>query len=258
MILPTTYPKPVAGYLKHVLQQGQRFIRSAHMIQKGEIRLGKDKPWLPFQAEEYFSAESREFVWEAKVPFAPFINLRVRDSYLSGKSSSELQLFSIPLSREQNSAEMNLAALQRYLAECVWAPTALREENGLMWLPIDDQTAFATLNDCSFRASLKFCFNKNNEITTVSTPGRYRKVGKKFVLTPWTGRMKNYKEVRGILIPFYVDVEWLLPEGSFSWFRAEIVHLHYEFDEARRVDFSEMQSVETAFRNPYNQYNAYI
>jgi hypothetical protein len=194
---------------------------------------------MPFQAQEYISGTAKNFIWEATIPFAKIFKLKIRDSYTSGKASSQISIFSIPISRAENSPELNSGALMRYLGECVWIPTALLNGNGLLWTEIDDRTAIASLHNANTQTSLQFNFNENNEIGSISTQGRYRMVGKKLELTPWVVRMQNYKEVQGVLIPFDIQVEWILPEGRFYWFQARLNNVQYKFDETHKVNFTE-------------------
>ncbi len=229
-------PSPVYEYLNHVLQEGQPIIRTARIKQHGEMRLDKNKGWIPFQAEQCLSAIPREFIWEAQTQLKPLVKCRVRDAYVSGSASSEVRIFSLfVVSSEQDSPEMNSAALQRYLGESVWLPSALIPGCGLKWSPINEKTALATLNNRNTSVSLRFEFNKNNEVTSVSAPGRYRKVGKKFELTPWIAHTQTYREIMGILIPVDIEVEWQLPKGSFCWFRAKITDVSYEFDQDQKI-----------------------
>lgn len=50
---------------------------------------------------------------------------------------------------------LSRGALQRYLAEAVWFPTALLPREGLKWTAVDDSTALATLTDSGITVSLR-------------------------------------------------------------------------------------------------------
>jgi hypothetical protein len=56
---------------------------------------------------------------------------------------------------------------------------------------------------------------------------RYRDVGGKAVLTPWTGRYGDYREFGGFRVPASVEVAWDLEKEPFSYARFRITTLQY-------------------------------
>ena len=75
-------PAPVRRYFKAVLKDGQPFVQSARLRQRGVFRLG-DK-WKPFDAEETMTTRPPEFSWDARIHMAPLLTVRVRDGYARG------------------------------------------------------------------------------------------------------------------------------------------------------------------------------
>jgi hypothetical protein len=128
----------------------------------------------------------------------------------------------------QGGRELAAGALQRYLAESVWFPTALLPRKGLAWEPIDDSSARATLTDSGVSVSLDFRFGGEGEILGTYTPARYRDVNGEPEPTPWAGSFRSYARVGGVRVPREGEVAWLLPEGRFSYWRGEIVRIEYE------------------------------
>jgi hypothetical protein len=191
-------PVPVVRYFRRTLTEGQPIIRSARIAQSGEFRRAKDA-WSPFEATQHFSAEPPGFVWDATVRMSSPMRVRVRDAYVGGDGTMQAKLLSlVPLVDQSDRLELNSGALQRYLAEAVWIPTALLPGQGVKWSAIDDTRALATLTDSGTAVSLEFDFNNAGEITGVFTPGRYREVDGKYELTPWQGHFRNYKERDGM------------------------------------------------------------
>lgn len=224
-------PAPVAKYFRWALKEGQPLIRSARITQVGEFRARKaDDEWSLFEAKEYFSAQPPGFVWDASIRMAPLMKVRVRDAYVTGQGSMQVKILSlVSVVDEHGKAELNAGALQRYLAEVVWLPTALLPSEGVKWSAIDDSRALATLTDSGTTVSLEFHFNDVGEITDVFSPGRYREVNGKYELTPWAGHFRNYKERNGMWIPIEAAVEWQLPDGSFPYWKGRIVEVEYDF-----------------------------
>lgn len=224
-------PVPVARYFRFALKEGQPLIRSARFKQEGEFRARRaDDAWSPFEAKEYFSVRPPGLVWDASISMAPLISVRVRDAYVEGQGSMQGKILSlVPIVNQHGKAELNAGALQRYLAEAVWLPTALLPSEGITWSAIDNNSALATQTDSGTTVSLEFHFSNAGEITSVFTPGRYREVSGKYELTPWAGYFSNYEERDGMRIPAEGEVEWRMPGGRLPYWRGRIVEVAYDF-----------------------------
>ncbi len=222
-------PAPVARYFRATLKEGQPFIRTARLQQQGEFWMnGK---WIPFTSEQYFSATPPGMVWDADMRMNPLLNVRVRDAYVAGQGSMQGKLLALmPMVNEQGGAELKAGALQRYLAEAVWLPTALLPSDHLQWSALDEQRALATLTDSGLSVLLEFSFNDSGEILSFYTPGRYyREDDGRNVLQPWAGYHCAYEEHSGMRIPIEGGVEWQLPNGRLPYCKLKIVGIEYEF-----------------------------
>jgi hypothetical protein len=51
---------------------------------------------------------------------------------------------------------------------------------------------------------------------------RPRMAGKRIVPTPWSGVAAEFREWEGLRVASRLEVQWDLPEGSFTYFRAEV------------------------------------
>ena len=154
-------PPPVARYFRHVLQDGQKHIRIAKMHQSGMLRTSKTtETWSSFTAIHLVVPPATGFIWNAKVEMPLAAHVRVLDSYIAGVGAGRVNLLSaFAVASEAGAPELNAGALHRYLAEAVWYPTALLPQPGLMWSPIDDRAAMATLTDRGATVSLEFRFD---------------------------------------------------------------------------------------------------
>ncbi len=111
--------------------------------------------------------------------------------------------------------------------------TALLPNRGVRWTAVDDQTAEATLTDSGVTASLKFRFNETGEIASVFTEGRYREIDGEYSLTPWAGQFRLYEERSDMRIPVEAEVAWQLPDGDFTYWKAQISSIDYTFADAK-------------------------
>ncbi|MEJ2183795.1 MAG: hypothetical protein P8Y66_09740 [Nitrospirota bacterium] len=226
-------PTPVARYFRRALTEGQPLVRRVRLLQRGGFNMSaSEERWRRLEATEHFRTGSPGFVWDARIGMLPLVTVRVRDAYLGGEGSMSAKLLSLfPLAREQGRAELDAGALQRYLGEAVWFPTALLPSQGVRWKGIDEQRALATLTDGETTVSLEFEFSEEGDVTRVFTPARYRAGGGRFVPTPWGGRFADHRERDGMRIPLEGEVAWFPPEGRWPYWRGRIVSIEYEYSE---------------------------
>lgn len=220
-------PDPVVRYFEFALTPGQPLVRNARLEQIGEFAM-RANSWSPFTAVEYFSVEPRGFLWDARIRMAGIMALYIRDGYFAGEGAMYGTLAAIvPVVDQRRTAQMAAGELLRYLAELVLLPTALLPGSGISWKRLDDATAQVTLADDETTVSCKVDFSERGEIVRISAM-RYFANGKT-ELTPWVGHFSDYRRVDGMMIPMSADVEWILPEGPFSYWRGQILNAQYEF-----------------------------
>jgi hypothetical protein len=106
---------------------------------------------------------------------------------------------------------------------------ALLPGQGLVWTPLDDSSARATLSAGATNVFLDFRFGPDGLVQSVFTPARARNVAGRAVPTPWQGRWSAYEERGGIKVPMAGEVEWLLPEGPQIYWRGRMIHIEYEY-----------------------------
>jgi hypothetical protein len=222
-------PDPVRRYAETVLEEGQPYVRTARIEQRGEFRLGEgDGPgaWRPLTAVQHVAVEPPGFVWDARIEAVPGLPVRVIDRYTGGEGNLRATLWSVlPVARANSEPAMDEAELLRYLAECVWLPTALLGER-VEWEPVDDATARATIRDGETTASLTVHFDDSGLIERVHAAERYRQETGDYA--PWTGRFREYRVRNGVLVPTEAEVGWDDTDGPY-W-RATVESIEYGVD----------------------------
>lgn len=223
-------PEPVERYFRRALRDGQPFISLATFEQRGTFRLGAgEDSWRKFEASQYVSTRPPGFVWDARIGMAPLVPIRVRDSYSEGLGSLHAEVLALYTVMDQSGAPaLNAGALQRYLAEAVWYPTALLPASGVTWSPIDNRRALATLTDGPTTVSLEFRFTDGGEVSEVFAASRQREVNGRYEPTPWLVRCIRNDEHDGIRIPIECEVEWQLPSGPLPYWRGRITGVRYK------------------------------
>lgn len=225
-------PPPVARYFRHVLTDGQKLIRRTKMSQSGILRTSPTaETWSSFTASQLVVPPAPGFVWNAKIKMPLVTHARVLDSYTVGVGAGRVSLLSaFAVASETGGPELNAGALHRYLAEAVWYPTALLPQSGVVWSPINDRAAMATLTDSGTTVSLEFRFNEVGEVIGFYSPGRFGRFDGAYKQVPWEGRFQDYQTKADMRVPRYGDVGWY-DNGTLQlvW-KGNIVEVQYEFE----------------------------
>ncbi|MGE3335272.1 MAG: DUF6544 family protein [Rhodospirillaceae bacterium] len=224
-------PAPVARYLRRVLRDRHLFIGHVELQQSGMLRADlKRQNWMPFTARHTVTPPRTEFVWEARVTPFPLVHLNVRDAYAAGEGSSEVSLYGLYTFESQKGGEpVNAGSLHRYLAEAVWYPTALLPSETLIWTPIDDTKALATLTHGEITVSLEFRFNPSGAVSSIYTPGRWGSFPGGYEEVPWEGRFHDYRLQGGIIAPSWAEVGWYLNDTWTCVWTGRIDSARYDF-----------------------------
>jgi hypothetical protein len=222
-------PAPVVRYFEFALTPGQPLIRRARIEHQGEFRGGMDAAWGPFHSVQHFTVNRPGFVWDANIRMAPLLNVRVRDSYVQGRGGMLGKLAGlVAVVDEEGSAHINSGSLHRYILESAWFPTAMLPSQGVRWEPINETSARATLSDAGITLSMVVHFAGTGEIVRVEAD-RIRDVDGEGVPTPFVARVGEYRRIDGMMIPVAGEVEWILPEGRFAFWRGRITDAKYEY-----------------------------
>jgi hypothetical protein len=86
-----------------------------------------------------------------------------------------------------------------------------------------------SLRSSTSASSLRFDFDAQGVIATVSAEARSRTVGNTIVPTPWAGRFWNYAERGGMRVPLEAEVSWLMLEGPRPYWRGRITAVRFEW-----------------------------
>jgi hypothetical protein len=222
-------PAPVVRFFEFALTPGQPLIRRARIEHQGEFRGGMDAAWGPFRSVQHFTVNRPGFVWDATIRMAPLVNVRVRDSYVQGRGGMLGKLAGlVAVVDEEGSAHINSGALHRFILESAWFPTAMLPSQGVQWEPIDETSARATFSDAGITLSMVVHFAGTGEIVRVEAD-RVRDVDGEGVPTPFVARVGEYRRIDGMMIPVAGEVEWILPEGRFAFWRGRITDAKYEY-----------------------------
>src|SRR5687767_2463513 len=224
-------PSPVVRYFRHTLHEGQRIITHARITWNGQFNMGqpgKDN-WRPFTAVQEFVPGAPGFVWNARICMVPPVPILVRDSFVDGRGAMRGAVFGlVPVVDVNGTPTLASGALQRYLGEAAWLPTALLPRQGVTWTPIDDTRALATITAGGTAVSLEFRFDAEGRNVSVFAPDRFYDDGKgEPVARPWEARSLRFGNHEGVIVATEALAEWQLPSGTFAYWRGRPTTIEY-------------------------------
>lgn len=225
-------PLPVSRYFKHVLVDGQKLIKTVRMRQSGILRASPmNHHWSQFTASQLVVPSSNSFIWDANIKMPLSTHIQVIDSYVSGRGSGQVSLFSaFPVISESGSVELHSGTLLRYLAESVWFPTNLLPQSGVIWSPLNDHSAIAKITDKGITVSLEFRFNETGEVTGIYSSGRFSKIDGGYIQLPWEGHFSEYQRQSGMLIPMYGEVGWYIDGTLQLVWKGKLLDVDYDLE----------------------------
>jgi hypothetical protein len=226
-------PPPVARYFGHVLRDGQPIITRARMTWEGQFNMGtpgKDN-WRPFTAQQEFVPGAPGFVWNARIAMLPGVPVLVRDSFVDGRGSMRGAVWGlIAVVNAEGTSTLASGALQRYLGEAAWLPTALLPRQGVSWTAIDDSRAKATVAAGDTTISLEFRFDAEGRNVSVYAPDRFYEDGKSAPMArPWEATNLQFGEFQGITVATESLAQWHLPSGTFVYWRGRPTKIEYRY-----------------------------
>lgn len=219
-------PQPVQRWLNHCGIIGNEKIQTIRLKQKGWMRTKpqQDK-WIEAEAEQYITVDEPAFVWKVKMNMLPLVPVTGRDKFVNGKGQMNIKLLSLINMVNSADEKIDQGALQRYLAEMGWYPSAALSPY-IEWQAINTTSAKATLTYKGVSGAVLFHFDERGDMMGCSAD-RYMGGGKEAVLEKWEVQSKSYAEMNGIRMPVKSEATWKLKAGDFTWYKLEITEVEY-------------------------------
>lgn len=219
-------PEPVTRWLRRSGAIGRPRVVHARLVQSGTIRQDAKSGWMRFEAEQVFIGPKPGFLWTAIVPMSGVPAVAVRDGYVNGRGSTLVKALGLFTMQEVSGPEMDAGALQRYLGELSWLPTAALNP-GIRWEPIDNSSARATITDGATTVSGVFEFSEDGDLIHYSTR-RYRALADGFALTDQTFTLSEHAVTDGLRVPRRAMAVWHLPEGDVQTIDMKVEAVGYD------------------------------
>ncbi|NCU02447.1 MAG: hypothetical protein GXC73_00545 [Chitinophagaceae bacterium] len=202
-------------------------IKQVYLQQHGKMKNTTAAEWIPFDAEQYFTTDPSSFLWKTKIQPSRFLFITGRDKYEQGKGNMLIKAYGLFIIANNKGAQTDQGTLLRYLAEICWFPSAALNKN-IIWEPIDDKRAKATMRYGAVTATGFFSFHENGDLQKFEAE-RYYISNRQSSLEKWQVSCIDHRTMNGIRIPVRNTVTWKLKDGDFTWLQLEITNIQFTF-----------------------------
>jgi len=224
-------PPPVRRYLAKAVPERSRDIRRARLQQHGLFRPSLNGSWLPLRGRQFFNADPPGFVWWGRVRLAPGVWIDARDRSVDGTGNMLVTMESTITIGDTSGPQLDQGAALRLLGEMAWIPTVLLDTRYVTWTAVDDRHAKAslTVNGRSFEGDFEF---GADDLPSAFTANRYRDIGGGHsVLTPFVGRVSDFRTVDGVQVPFRVIGAWVIDGTPIDYANFEVDQIAFDWSE---------------------------
>ena len=221
-------PPPVARYLRAAITDGHSAVRAAVATQDAEFFINGG--WHPLTATQHFSVSPPGFVWDARIQMAPLMTVLVRDGYVRQRAMMQASMYGVyGMANQVDTPQLNAGALQRFLGESIWFPTALLPSATVKWTARDEHSASVSLIDGSTQVALDFEFGDNGMPLAISG-GRYKEDQGRFSMQRWLITCGESSIRDGMTIPLHCEVAWMVNGVRQPYWRGRISSIEYRYD----------------------------
>lgn len=219
-------PAPVRRYLDRAQVEGEATPRAAIVTQRGVIRGSPGARAMPFESEQAYAFGPGGFLWFADARVVAGLNLLARDAYVDGKGNMLIRLLGAFTLADARGAEIDQGAGLRFWGEAICFPEMALDPR-IRWEAVDDLTARMKVEQGGQMLTALVEFDATGLPVAVHAE-RFRDVGGKAVLTPWSGHSTEWKVFRGRRFPSKWVSVWHLEGGDFTAVEMEVLSVRAE------------------------------
>lgn len=216
-------PAIVQKYLKNSIIAKSKPNQPTQLRLIGETRAESGSNWIPTEVNFYYSLSAPAFVWVATSEQFLFLWNKTINTYINDVAKSENKFLSSVTTDETEGVKLDQSYFLFYLLNSVLSPTVLLPSQNIQWTPLGKFKAEVVMWYKSARGNAVFYFNELGSVEKIEVddmfiPNRIDPKKEKFTL-----HLANYKEVNGYKIPTYLEYQWNLADGDFTFNRLNIV-----------------------------------
>jgi hypothetical protein len=202
-------------------EDAARRIRAVRTTEKGEMRMSPKARWIPFTAEQFVDATCSSFRWDARLDPGKITSPVVTDAYEEGHGRLVIKIGGVLPVEKITGPHADRGELQRYLSSIAFCPPILLNHSSLDCNAVGPLTLRVRDREDPTGTTVDIDIGEEG-CPLACRADRPRVVGKRAVLTPWSGASREFQECEGLRVAHELEASWLLPEGPFIYFRGEI------------------------------------
>jgi len=221
-------PAIVRKYLKTSINVKSKSHQLTQLRLFGETRAEPGSEWSPTEVNFYYSLSAPAFVWVSTSEQILFLWNKTINTYINESAKSEIKFLSSVTTDETEGVKLDQSYFLFYIINSVLSPTVLLPSQNIQWTPLEKFKAEVVMWYKSVRGKAIFYFNELGnvekvEVTDMFLPNRIDTKKEKFTL-----HLANYEEVDGYKIPTYLEYQWNLSDGDFTFNRFNITDVEYK------------------------------
>jgi len=202
-------------------EDAARLVRGVKITQRGELCMSPGARWVPFTAEERIDATQSGYCWDARFGGSRLGSYVVTDAYEEGRGRLTIKLAGMLTVKKLAGPDVDKGEIQRYLSEILMCPSILLNHPSLEFNTAGNRTLRVQDRKDPTGATVDFEISEEGR-PIASRADRPRLVGKRTVLTPWSGTCQEFEEWEGLRVARRFEACWNLPEGAFTYIRGEV------------------------------------
>jgi hypothetical protein len=213
-------PEPVRRWLRYSQVVGRERPTTVRLRQEGEFHMER-RGWLPYRAEQYFTADPPGFLWKASFRMLPLVSVVGRDQYRNGEASLQMRIHSLFPVANKTGGGLNQGDLLRYLGELQWFPAAALADY-LSWEELGANSARATMSYRGVTASMTFVFGADGRLLEERAIRYNEARGRN---ERWVNRNDSDQVFGGSRVPAVGEARWEYDSGPYPYIRWHLTDL---------------------------------
>jgi hypothetical protein len=206
-------------------QDAARQVRGVKTTQRGEMCSAPGAQWISFTADERTDATQSSFCWEARYGRG-LRSLMVTDAYEEGRGRLVVKVGGLIPVKKFSGPDFDRGEIQRYFSSIPMCPSVLLNHQTLEFSTASNRGLRVRDRNDDTGVTVDFEIDEAGRPVACRAE-RPRLVGKRTVLTPWSGICKEIQEWERIRVARLIEACWHLPEGNFTYYRSEITSYNF-------------------------------
>lgn len=221
-------PEPVQRYVAFAFPDGIAEARLVRLTSEGQFRRPGTDRFAFTTAEQVVAMSEPALMFSATTPVIPGVWARAYDYFTHGEMEMKAKILStLTVVDENETPELNVISLRRWLLESALYPQALLPGGPVTWEPINSDSARVIVKADGLRSSMIVHVDEAGRITHMVA----EEDGD--LTTPYHGSgehvtRSDYKEVEGVMIPHAFVISRMAGGEIYPFFDAEVTNITFE------------------------------